>query len=408
MQSTPKGNRLHIGIFGRRNAGKSSLINSLTKQEAALVSPVAGTTTDPVYKAMEILPIGPVMIIDTAGIDDFGALGEMRVEKTREVITKTDVAILVMDGQDEFSEFEEKLTEELKKRKIPMILVLNKEDVLSTSDEKLEQLKAKLKIPVIRVSTITLQGIETLKEELIKSVPEHWEGQPLVGDLINDGDSVIMVIPIDTAAPKGRLILPQVQAIRDVLDHDGHVHVVKERELKALLDNLKEKPKLVITDSQEFLKADADTPKDINLTSFSILMARHKGELETLVMGAKAIDSLKRGDKILVAEACTHQCQADDIGRVKIPRWLRQYVGGELEFHWVSGNSFPADLQKYKLIIHCGGCMINRRAMLHRMKIAEKHKVPIVNYGVLIAKLHGILPRALSPFPYLQMLMKEE
>ncbi|MDF2563855.1 MAG: mnmE 2 [Massilibacillus sp.] len=408
MQSTPRGNRLHIGIFGRRNAGKSSLINSLTKQEAALVSPIAGTTTDPVYKAMEILPIGPVMIIDTAGIDDSGTLGEMRIEKTKEVITKTDVAILVMDGQEKFSDYEENLIEELKKRKISTILVLNKEDVLPISDEKVKELKAKLKIPVLKVSTVSLQGIEHLKEQLIKSVPDHWDGQPLVGDLINGGDSVVMVVPIDTAAPKGRLILPQVQAIRDVLDHDGHALVVKERELKSLLDNLKEKPKLVITDSQEFLKVEADTPKEIKLTSFSILMARHKGNLETLVMGAKAIDSLKRGDKVLIAEACTHQCQSDDIGRVKIPRWLRQYVGGELEFHWVSGNSFPVDLQKYKLIIHCGGCMINRRAMLHRIQVAEDHKVPIVNYGVLIAKLHGILPRALSPFPYLQMLIEEE
>lgn len=408
MQSTPKGNRLHIGIFGRRNAGKSSLINSLTKQEAALVSPVAGTTTDPVYKAMEILPIGPVMIIDTAGIDDSGTLGEMRIEKTREVITKTDVAILVMDGQEDFSDYEESLVEELKKRKIPTILVLNKDDISPISNEKIKGLKANLKMPILKVSTVNLQGIESLKEELIKSVPDHWDGQPLIGDLINGGDSVVMVVPIDTAAPKGRLILPQVQAIRDVLDHDGHALVVKERELKSLLDNLKEKPKLVVTDSQEFLKVEADTPKEIKLTSFSILMARHKGDLETLVMGAKAIDSLKRGDKVLIAEACTHQCQSDDIGRVKIPRWLRQYVGGELEFHWVSGNSFPVDLQKYKLIIHCGGCMINRRAMLHRMKVAEDHKVPIVNYGVLIAKLHGILPRALSPFPYLQMLIKEE
>jgi len=408
MQSTPKGNRLHIGIFGRRNAGKSSLINSLTKQDAALVSPVAGTTTDPVYKAMEILPIGPVMIIDTAGIDDSGTLGEMRIEKTREVITKTDVAILVMDGQEDLSDYEESLVEELKKRKIPIILVLNKTDISPISVEKLKGLKEKLKVPILKVSTVNLQGIESLKEELIKSVPDHWEGQPLIGDLINGGDSVVMVVPIDTAAPKGRLILPQVQAIRDVLDHDGHALVVKERELKSLLDNLKAKPKLVVTDSQEFLKVEADTPKEIKLTSFSILMARHKGNLETLVMGAKAIDSLKRGDKVLIAEACTHQCQSDDIGRVKIPRWLRQYVGGELEFHWVSGNSFPVDLQKYKLIIHCGGCMINRRAMLHRMQVAEDHKVPIVNYGVLIAKLHGILPRALSPFPYLQMLMKEE
>lgn len=408
MQGTPKGNRLHIGIFGRRNAGKSSLINSLTKQDAALVSPVAGTTTDPVYKAMEILPIGPVMIIDTAGIDDSGTLGKMRIEKTREVITKTDVAILVMDGQEDFSDDEESLVEELKKRKIPTILVLNKTDISPISDGKVKGLKAKLKMPILKISTVNHQGIESLKEELIKSVPDHWEGQPLIGDLINGGDSVVMVVPIDTAAPKGRLILPQVQAIRDVLDHDGHALVVKERELKSLLDNLKEKPKLVVTDSQGFLKVEADTPKEIKLTSFSILMARHKGDLETLVMGAKAIDSLKRGDKVLIAEACTHQCQSDDIGRVKIPRWLRQYVGGELEFHWTSGNSFPVDLQKYKLIIHCGGCMINRRAMLHRMQVAKEHKVPIVNYGVLIAKLHGILPRALSPFPYLQMLMKEE
>lgn len=408
MQDTPKGNRLHIGIFGRRNAGKSSLINCLTKQDTALVSPVAGTTTDPVYKAMELLPIGPVMIIDTAGIDDMGTLGEMRIEKTHEVITKTDLAIVVMDGCEKFSAYEEDLIVELKRRKIPTVFVLNKEDRIQISEDEIKQLRKRFEIPVIKISTINFTGIEELKKQVIRIVPDQWEGQPLLGDLINGGDSVVMVVPIDTAAPKGRLILPQVQAIRDVLDHDGHAMVVKERELKAVLDNLKEKPKLVVTDSQEFLKADADTPKDIMLTSFSILMARHKGDLETLVKGAEAIDFLKRGDQVLIAEACTHQCQSDDIGRVKIPRWLRQYVGGDLDFHWASGNSFPADLQAYKLIIHCGSCMINRRAMLHRMQVAEEYNVPIVNYGVLIAKLHGILPRALSPFPYLQMLIKDE
>lgn len=397
MQAATKGNRLHIGIFGRRNVGKSSLINAITKQDAALVSAVAGTTTDPVYKAMEILPIGPVMLIDTAGIDDVGDLGKMRIEKTREVIRKTDVGVIVVDVDGEWGEFEEKLLSELSKEKIPVIIAANKCE-LGDKKAKIKLFCEKSGKEVMAVSAATRLGIEELKQKLIEIAPENWEGARLVGGLVEKGDLVLMVVPIDSAAPKGRLILPQVQAIRDVLDESAQALIVKESELTDALSSLKIKPKLVITDSQVFGAVDEKTPDDIQLTSFSILMARHKGDLKTLTDGANAVDNLKAGDKVLIAEACTHQCQSEDIGRVKIPKWLEKHIGGKLEFHWASGNSFPDDLKSYKLVVHCGACMINRKAMLSRLKIAKDCGVPIVNYGVLIAKLHGILPRTLSPF----------
>ncbi len=399
MQDTPRGTRLHIAIFGRRNAGKSSLINALTNQDIALVSDVPGTTTDPVYKAMEILPLGPVVIIDTAGIDDVGDLGALRVERTRQVLNKTDLAVLVIEPAAGVTDYERDLAADIRKRAIPIVAVAAKSDLGAPAAGDLAAWGAELGESILAVSAKTRQGIEELKRAVIKKAPDNWEGPPVIGDLLNPGDTVVLVVPIDLAAPKGRLILPQVQTIRDILDHDAYSIVVKERELREALAGLRRKPRIVVTDSQEFLKVAADTPDDVLLTSFSILFARYKGDLETLVAGAKAIDSLKPGDKVLIAEGCTHHRQADDIGRVKIPRWLRQAVGGELNFEWVSGGDFPRDLASYSLIVHCGACMLNRREMLHRLSVARESGVPIVNYGVLIAHVHGILARALTPFP---------
>ncbi len=407
MQETPKGSRLHIAIFGRRNAGKSSLINALTSQDIALVSAVPGTTTDPVYKAMEILPIGPVMIIDTAGIDDVGDLGLLRVERTMQVLNKADLAIVVIEPEQGVTDFEQTLVQSIRKRGLPMAGVVNKSDIMPIPIELIEKFSALLDLPLTSISAKNGQGIEELKRLIIKLAPDNWEGPPVIGDLVSPGDTVILVVPIDLAAPKGRLILPQVQTIRDLLDNDACAVVVKERELKEALAGLNSPPKLVVTDSQEFMKVGADTPPGVMLTSFSILMARHKGDLETLVAGAKAIGTLQPGDKVLVSEGCTHHRQADDIGKVKIPRWLRQSVGGELDFEWFSGSSFPPDLKKYKLIVHCGACMLNRREMLYRLAMAREAGVPIVNYGLLIAQIHGILHRALEPFPLARMILED-
>ena len=413
METTPRGNRLHIAIFGKRNAGKSSLINALTNQDIALVSDVAGTTTDPVYKSMEILPVGPVVIIDTAGIDDVGELGELRVKKSLEVLKKSDMVLLVIDIQEfiktqSISEFEEEILKKCKQMKLPVIAVFNKLDLLKTelSDSKIEEYSKKLGVPTVAVSALFKKGIDDLKMSIVRNAPSFWYDQTIIGDLIAPGDVVILVVPIDLAAPKGRLILPQVQVIRDILDHDAVAITVKERELKRAIEMLNSKPKMVITDSQAFLKADADTPPDVLLTSFSILFARYKGDLDTMVEGARALDRLKPGDKVLMAEACTHHRVEDDIGTVKIPRWIRQHVGGQIEFDWVSGTKFPDDLGKYKLIVHCGACMINRREMLARIMQARAAGVPIVNYGVAIAHLHGMLHRALSPFPHLASLLE--
>ncbi len=407
MQDTPRGARLHIAIFGRRNAGKSSLINALTNQDIALVSDVPGTTTDPVYKSMEILPLGPVVIIDTAGIDDVGDLGALRVERTRQVLNKTDLAVLVVDPRTGVTEYERELADDIRKRNIPIVAVAAKSDIFTHDREELRAWGESLGEAIQAVSAKSGQGIEELKRTIIKRAPDNWEGPPVIGDLLNQGDNVVLVVPIDLAAPKGRLILPQVQTIRDILDHDAYCVVVKERELREALDGLRRKPRIVVTDSQEFLKVAADTPEDVLLTSFSILFARYKGDLETLVAGAKAIDKLKPGDRILIAEGCTHHRQADDIGRVKIPRWLRQAVGGELDFQWVSGGDFPRDLATFNLIVHCGACMLNRREMLHRLSVAREKGVPIVNYGVLIAHVHGILPRALAPFPAARLILDD-
>ncbi len=402
LQETPKGIRLHIGIFGRRNAGKSSVINCLTKQSIALVSDIAGTTTDPVYKAMEIAPIGPVMIIDTAGIDDEGALGELRIGKTKEVMGKTDIAMIVIDAKNQFSTFESSLIQTFKELGTPIILVLNKIDTVQHLNEVVEKLEQVSGEKVITVSAQTGEGFDQLREELITLVPKAQNTVPFVGDLIQSGDTVVYCVPIDTAAPKGRLILPQVIALRDTLDHNAIGLITKENDLSHQIQNLKEPPALVVTDSQVFDKANQQTPKNIRLTSFSILMARQKGNLTSLVEGAMAIDHLKPGDRVLIAEACTHVCQVDDIGKVKIPKMLQAYVGGSLNFDFSTGESFPKNLSNYQLVIHCGACMINRKAMLWRQKICSDFNVPMVNYGVCIAKLHGILPRALSPFPELQ------
>ncbi|MCW3490145.1 [FeFe] hydrogenase H-cluster maturation GTPase HydF [Dethiobacter alkaliphilus] len=408
MQNTPRGSRLHIAIFGKRNAGKSSLINALTNQDIALVSSVPGTTTDPVYKAMEILPLGPVVLIDTAGLDDEGELGELRVQRSRAVLNKADLVLLVLDGADAPGVFEEEISRLCQKKDVPVVGVLNKADVNAPEKLTVEAFTRLLQKKPQVVSAATGAGIGQLKIAMIQSAPQKWDDLSIVGDLLEPGDTAVLVTPIDRAAPKGRLILPQVQTIRDILDHDALSVVVKEEQLKTALGQLAKKPRIVITDSQAFLKADADTPSDVLLTSFSILFARYKGDLEALVRGAKAIDTLRPGDRVLMAEACTHHRVEDDIGRVKLPRWLQQAVGGKLDFTWCSGQGFAEELKDYKLVIHCGGCMTNRREMLARIAQAEEAGVGIVNYGVAIAHLMGILPRALSPFPAMQQLLLAE
>ena len=405
MQNTPRGMRLHIGIFGKRNAGKSSILNKLTKQDISIVSEIAGTTTDPVEKAMELLPLGPVLFVDTAGIDDEGSLGELRIQKTRKIFDKIDVAIIVCDNPD-WGSFEQGLYEEFKSRNIPIITVFNKIDLYSDAPCHCEE--GYKPDAAIYVSAKENIGIKELKEKIINSAPEEFLNAPsIAADLIPAGELAILVVPIDLEAPKGRLILPQVQTIRDLLDNDSMVMVVKERELKEALDRLKKPPALVITDSQAFLKVSADVPKEIKLTSFSILFARFKGELNEFVKGTLAIDKLKTGDKILICESCTHHAIGDDIGRVKIPRWLTQYVGGKLEFEHYAGHDFPENIKDYKLIIHCGACMTNRREILSRIMKANEADVPITNYGLTIAYSLGIFERALEPFPMAKLIYEE-
>ncbi|MGE5544039.1 MAG: [FeFe] hydrogenase H-cluster maturation GTPase HydF [Bacillota bacterium] len=396
MQDTPKSNRLHIAIVGRRNGGKSSLINALTNQDIALVSNIPGTTTDPVFKAMEILPIGPCMIIDTAGLDDAGDLGELRIKKTREVLNQTDLAVLVIDPLVGITGSDLEIKKEIETRKIPLVGVVNKSDLVEMDIVSMEK---QLGLPLIKVSAVTGEGIDELKERIIQEAPFDFEEPAIVGDLIEPGDICVLVVPIDSAAPKGRIILPQVQTIRDALDHAAISVVVQDTELRETLNKLTQKPRIVITDSQAFAKVAADTPDDVWMTSFSILYARYKGDLVELIRGAKAIKSLQPGDKVLIAEACTHHRQPDDIGKHQIPRWLKQQVGGELDIQWSSGMGYPENLEEFKLIIHCGACMINRRQMLHRIRRAREKGVPIVNYGVFLAYVNGILDRALKPFP---------
>ena len=407
MNTTPTSSRLHIALFGRRNAGKSSLINALTNQEVALVSDIAGTTTDPVSKAMEILPIGPVVIIDTAGLDDVGPLGELRVKKTYEVLNKTDLAILVIDGTEGVTEFEEKILQIITEKNIPVVGVINKKDLSNYSQLQKKEWEKRLNLKLIEVSARNKEGIEELKMMIIKKAPSD-DSIKLVGDLIKTGDLVILVVPIDKAAPKGRLILPQQQTIRDILDTGGIALVVKDTELDKALKRINNKPSLVITDSQVFNKVGAIVPPDIPLTSFSILFARYKGDLDELVKGVRVIEKLKEGDKVLIAEGCTHHRQEDDIGTVKIPRWLRQKTGKNLQFSWSSGMTFPADLESYSLIVHCGACMLNRREMLYRISYAKEKKIPIVNYGILIAYVNGLLPRAIEIFKEAKRIYEEE
>lgn len=392
MNDTPAGERVHIGFFGRRNAGKSSVVNAVTGQNLAIVSDMKGTTTDPVYKAMELLPLGPVMIIDTPGFDDEGALGELRVHRTKQVLNKTDIAVLVVDGTEGLTDCDTELLNLFKEKHIPHITVYNKKDLLT------ESLQAGHN--EIYVSAETKEGIFELKEMMARLKPVSEE-VPIIGDLLTAGDFVVLVVPIDSAAPKGRLILPQQQTIREVLDAGCTAVVVKENALADTLHELGRKPAMVVTDSQAFQEVSAVVPPTMTLTSFSILMARHKGFLREAVQGVTAIEALKDGDTVLIAEGCTHHRQCDDIGTVKIPRWLKAHTGRELSIQTCSGREFPEDLSPYALIIHCGACMLNERDVQWRMKFAARQGIPMTNYGIAIAYMKGILKRSLMPFPEL-------
>ncbi len=397
MQNTPRGMRLHIGIFGKRNVGKSSLLNAITGQKISIVSDVAGTTTDPVQKAMELLPLGPVLFVDTAGIDDEGSLGSQRIDKTKKMIDRIDLAIIVADFNG-WDDFEKGLLEEFKKRNVPVISVINKIDLGEISSNKLEDIK-KEEIEPLMTSIQDKKSIIRLKEEIIKKAPEEFLRTPaIISDLIKPDELALLVVPIDLEAPKGRLILPQVQAIRDVLDNNSMTLVVKENGLKKALESLKTPPSIVVTDSQAFQEVNAITPNNVKLTSFSILFARIKGDLNEFVKGTLAIDKLKPGDKVLICESCTHHQIGDDIGTVKIPKWLNKHIGGKLDFVHYSGHDFPENLSEYKLIIHCGACMTNRREILSRIMKAKEVGVPITNYGLTIAHSLGILKRSIEPF----------
>lgn len=394
----PKSFRLHIGIFGKRNVGKSSILNALTNQEVSIVSEIAGTTTDPVEKPMELLPLGPVQFIDTAGIDDIGVLGEKRIAKTLAVFDRTDLGIIVSNLND-WDDYEQTIMNEFACRNIPFIVVFNKSDLFDERPELTEKLQAQ-KIKFVQTSVIQKAGFMELRQLLLDSAPTDYINRPtILADLVGPGEAAILVVPIDKEAPKGRLILPQVQTIRDLLDNGSFCTVVKDSELREALSRFNKPPKLVVTDSQAFLKVAADTPPEIPLTSFSILFARYQGDLTALVRGAMAIDKLKPGDKVLIAEACTHHPIEEDIGTVKIPRWLEQYVGGKLQIDNLHGHDFPDNISEYKIIIHCGACMWNRREMLSRIMKAKQAGVPITNYGLTIAYSLRIFERALQPFP---------
>lgn len=409
LNATPASERIHIGIFGKRNAGKSSLINALTGQNLAIVSDVSGTTTDPVYKAMELLPLGPVVLIDTPGIDDEGELGKLRVKKSYQVLNKSDAAVLVVDASLGLCEEDFAFIEHIQKKQIPYAVAFNKSDLAPSASlaKDLQYLKEH-QIDFVSVSTADLSGIDTLKEKIATLAKTEDTKLRIVADLIHPSDFVVLVVPIDKAAPKGRLILPQQQTIRDILEADATAIVVKEYELRDTLAHLGKKPRLVITDSQVFAKVSADTPADIMLTSFSILFARYKGNLPALIKGVTALEQIEDGDKILVSEGCTHHRQCDDIGSVKLPRWIRQYTGKEPEFVFSSGTEFPADLSPYKMIVHCGGCMLNEREMKYRLACAKDQNIPMTNYGILIAYIQGILKRSVEPFPAVSMMLTEE
>ncbi len=398
LNSTPSSDRVHIGFFGKRNAGKSSVINAVTGQSLSIVSEVKGTTTDPVYKAMELLPLGPVMMIDTPGLDDEGALGNLRMQKSYQVLNKTDIAVLVVDATSGMTEEDQAIIRRFQQKSIPFLMVYNKLDLVDPGSPFM----AAEDVPdenVLWISSETGENIHALKELLAKQVPAGLSKYPIVADLLKPSDFVVLVVPIDSAAPKGRLILPQQQTIRDVLEAGAAAIVVKETELKETLNDIGKKPRLVITDSQAFAKVSAETPEDIPLTSFSILFARHKGNLELAVKGAAAIEKLQDGDTVLISEGCTHHRQCDDIGTRKLPRWMEQYAGKKLNFKFTSGTEFPEDFTQYKLVVHCGGCMLNEREMKYRLQCAEDQEIAITNYGILIAYMQGILQRCIAPFP---------
>lgn len=389
LNDTPQSERIHIGFFGRRNAGKSSVVNAVTNQQISVVSDVKGTTTDPVTKAMELLPLGPVVIIDTPGFDDEGALGEMRVKRTKQVLNRVDVAVLVVDGTVGKTGADNELIEIFTDKKIPYIAAYNKSDISEQTDCP----------DGVAVSALDGTNIGLLKEKIAHLTKTDDTKKKICGDLVSEGDFVVLVVPIDSAAPKGRLILPQQQTIRDVLESGATAIVVRDTELKSTLESLGKKPKLVITDSQAFESVSKDVPEDIYLTSFSILLARYKGFLKSAVEGAAAIDRLKDGDRVLISEGCTHHRQCDDIGTVKLPRWLKNYTGKELVFETSSGKGFPDDLSPYSLVLHCGGCMLNEREVQYRRKFAEDSEVPFTNYGTAIAYMQGILKRSLQIIP---------
>ena len=406
LNSTPSSERVHIGIFGKRNAGKSSVINAITNQSLAIVSDIKGTTTDPVSKAMELLPLGPVMIIDTPGLDDVGELGKMRIQKSYQVLNKSDIGILVIDGTFGQTDEDKALINKFKEKNIPYIVVMNKLDLVR-EQQNIDENEINSNPNTIWVSSTTKENIYELKEMIAKQAPTDEPKFKIVGDLLNPSDFVVLVVPIDKAAPKGRLILPQQQTIRDILEAGANAIVVKENELKNTLENLGKKPKLVITDSQVFSKVSTDTPKDFLLTSFSILFARYKGDLKETVKGVKTLEDLKDNDTILISEGCTHHRQCDDIGTVKIPKWITKYTNKKINFEFTSGTEFPYDLSKYKMIIHCGGCTLNEREMKYRVKCAQDQNIPFTNYGILIAYTQGILKRTLEPFSDISCLLEK-
>ena len=404
LNATPSSERVHIGIFGKRNAGKSSLINAITGQNLAIVSEAKGTTTDPVYKAMELLPLGPVMIIDTPGIDDEGVLGSLRIQKAYQVLNKTDIALVIIDAAVGPSAEDLRLIKRINAKKIPLLIVINKCETIN-EDKKTAYQALLSNGKLLFVSAEQKLNIFELKEAIAQTVPADENKAQIVADLLSPSDFVVLVVPIDSAAPKGRLILPQQQTIRDILEADAAAIVVKENELTNTLQNLGKRPKLVITDSQVFKKVAAETPADILLTSFSILFARYKGNLQTAVQGVTALENLEDGDKILIGEGCTHHRQCDDIGTVKLPRWIKEYTGKNPEFIFTSGTEFPLDLSPYKMIIHCGACMLNEREMQYRIKCAADQNIPFTNYGITIAYINGILKRTVEPFPQIYKLL---
>lgn len=393
LNNTPSSERIHIGIFGKRNAGKSSVINAITGQDLAIVSDIKGTTTDPVLKSMELLPLGPVVLIDTPGLDDEGKLGTLRIKKAYQMLNKTDIAVLVVDGSIGMTEEDDRILTRIKEKNIPYVIVFNKMDLITDASVNTRQ-----EIHSLQVSAKNGYHIQALKELIASQLPKELTEKKFVGDLIAPLDFVVLVVPIDSAAPKGRLILPQQQTIRDILDAGAVSIVVKDTELKDTLDKLAVKPKLVITDSQAFGKVSKEVPRDIPLTSFSILFARYKGNLDTLITGARTLDTLEDGDTVLISEGCTHHRQCDDIGSVKLPQWILAHTKKELHFSFTSGTEFPDDLSDYQLIVHCGGCMLNEREVKYRMKCALDQNVPITNYGIAIAHMKGILTRSLEPF----------